>query len=103
VKNLFAADAFAGKCVLVTGSTSGIGEGTAKAFAAHGAHVMVSGRNCERGEAVLEEIRAGGGAAELMIGDVAEAAFCDKLINETVERLGRLDILFNNAGIAING
>ena len=103
VANLFAADAFAGKTVLVTGATSGIGEGTAKAFAAHGATVMLSGRNQERGAAVLEEIRAGGGTAELIIGDVAEASFCEHLIGETVERLGRLDILFNNAGIAING
>ena len=103
VKNLYAADAFAGKTVLVTGSTSGIGAGTAKAFAVHGAKVMVSGRNLERGEAVVADIRAAGGTAELIIGDVAEAEFCKTLIAETVARLGRLDILINNAGIAING
>jgi len=101
--NLFAADAFAGKAVLITGSTSGIGAGTAKAFAAHGARVMVSGRNRERGEAVLAEIAAAGGAAELIIGDVAEAEFCQQLVSETVARFGKLDILFNNAGIAIHG
>ena len=103
VKNLYAADAFAGNTVLVTGSTSGIGAGTAKAFAVHGAKVMVSGRNLERGEAVVADIRAAGGTVELIIGDVAEAEFCKTLIAETVARLGRLDILINNAGIAING
>jgi meso-butanediol dehydrogenase/(S,S)-butanediol dehydrogenase/diacetyl reductase len=101
--NLFAKDAFAGKSVLVTGSTSGIGEGTVKAFAAHGARVMVSGRNRERGEKVVGDIRAAGGEAELIIGDVAEAEFCEALIEDTVAQFGRLDILFNNAGIAING
>ncbi len=103
VEKLFAADAFAEKSVLVTGATSGIGEGTAKAFAAHGARVMVAGRNRERGEAVVAAIGAAGGAAELIIGDVAEAEFCETLIAETVARLGRLDILFNNAGIVIHG
>ena len=103
MEKLFAAEAFAGKSVLVTGSTSGIGEGTAKAFAAYGAKVMVSGRNRERGEAVVAEITAAGGSAELIIGDVADAEFCETLVAQTVERLGGLDILVNNAGIAIHG
>lgn len=103
MEKLFAAGAFAGKTVLVTGSTSGIGAGTAKAFATYGARVMVSGRNRERGEAVVAEISAAGGAAELIIGDVAEADFCETLVLETVKRFGRLDILVNNAGIAIQG
>ena len=103
MEKLFAAGAFAGKTVLVTGSTSGIGAGTAKAFAAFGAQVMVSGRNRERGEAVVAEISAGGGAAELIIGDVAEAEFCETLVVETIKKFGRLDVLVNNAGIAIQG
>ncbi len=103
MQKIFAPDTFAGKKVLVTGSTSGIGEGTAKAFAAHGAEVMVSGRNKERGEAVLAEITAAGGKGELIIGDVAQAEFCDSLVNDTVARFGRLDILVNNAGIVIQG
>lgn len=100
--SVFAADAFENKAVLVTGSTSGIGAGTARSFAAHGANVMVSGRNRERGEAVVAEIRQAGAAAELMIGDVADRTFCDRLVEETVTRFGRLDVLFNNAGIAKN-
>ena len=94
-----AADAFAGKAVLVTGATSGIGAGTAQAFAAHGAKVMINGRDQARGENVLAELRAAGGEGALMIGDVADPAFCDALVGETVSRFGALDVLFNNAGV----
>ncbi len=103
MQKIFASDAFAGQTVLITGSTSGIGAGAAKMFAAHGAQVMLSGRNRERGEAVLAEINAGGGTADLIIGDVAEAEFCASLVSDTVARFGKLDILVNNAGIVIQG
>lgn len=94
-----AADAFNGKSVVVTGATSGIGAGTALAFAAHGAKVMINGRDQARGEQVLQELRAAGGEGELMIGDVADSSFCDALVAETVSRFGALDVLFNNAGV----
>ncbi len=100
---LFAADAFAGKAVLITGATSGIGAGTAKEFAAHGAGVVVSGRDAERGGVVVAGIREAGGRAELIVGDVRNPDFCERLVGETVERLGRLDVLFNNAGILHDG
>ena len=100
---LFAEDAFAGKAVLVTGATSGIGARTAREFAAHGAGVVVSGRDGERGGAVVADILEAGGRAELVIGDITDAGFCDRLVAETVERLGRLDVLFNNAGIIHDG
>ena len=62
MSSVFANDAFAGKTVLVTGASSGIGEGTAKAFAAHGANVMINGRDAARGGAVLRcHRRASGG------------------------------------------
>ena len=103
VAKIFSPTAFSGKVVLVTGATSGIGAGTAKAFAAHGARVMLSGRDRARGEVVLAEIIALGGIAELITGDLAEAKFCQSLVENTVARLGGLDILFNNAGIVMHG
>jgi NAD(P)-dependent dehydrogenase (short-subunit alcohol dehydrogenase family) len=90
---------FAGKAVLVTGSTTGIGEACARAFAESGANVMVSGRHEARGRAVVEAIRGAGGRAEFSAADLRAAGACERLVDETVERLGGLDVLINNAGI----
>lgn len=92
-----------GKTGLVTGSTTGIGEATARAFAAAGANVMLHGRNQERGEQVLADVRAQGVEAELLIGDVADADFCQSLVDQCAERFGGVDILVNNAGILPEG
>jgi meso-butanediol dehydrogenase / (S,S)-butanediol dehydrogenase / diacetyl reductase len=90
---------FAGKVVLVTGSTTGIGEACARVFADSGAAVMVSGRDESRGRNVLEALRAAGGTAEFAAVDLRAAGACEGLVGETVRRLGRLDILVNNAGV----
>jgi meso-butanediol dehydrogenase/(S,S)-butanediol dehydrogenase/diacetyl reductase len=90
---------FAGKVVLVTGSTTGIGEACARVFAESGAAVMVSGRDEPRGRNVLEALRAAGGTAEFAAVDLRAAGACEGLVGETVRRLGRLDILVNNAGV----
>ena len=90
---------FAGKTVLVTGSTTGIGEACAQAFAESGANVMVSGRHELRGHAVVEAIRAKGGHAQFAAADLRAAGACDRLVADTIERWGGLDILVNNAGI----
>ena len=90
---------FAGKSVLVTGSTTGIGEACARVFAESGAKVMVSGRNEERGRAVALAIQAAGGSAQFVPVDLRAAGACERLIGNTIERLGGLDILVNNAGI----
>jgi meso-butanediol dehydrogenase / (S,S)-butanediol dehydrogenase / diacetyl reductase len=90
---------FAGKAVLVTGSTTGIGEACARAFAESGAKVMVSGRHEQRGRAVVDEIQAAGGSAQFTAVDLRAAGACERLVADTVERLGGLDVLVNNAGI----
>ena len=90
---------FAGKVVLVTGSTTGIGEACARVFAKSGAKVMVSGRNEERGRAVAKDIEASGGSAQFAAADLRAAGACERLIADTLEQLGGLDVLVNNAGI----
>ncbi len=90
---------FAGKVVLITGSTTGIGEACAHAFAESGAAVMVSGRDERRGSAVVDAIRASGGEAQFAAVDLRAAGACELLVEDTIERLRGLDILVNNAGI----
>jgi meso-butanediol dehydrogenase / (S,S)-butanediol dehydrogenase / diacetyl reductase len=90
---------FTGKVVLVTGSTTGIGEACARVFGESGAAVMVCGRNEPRGRKVVEAIRSAGGRAQFTAVDLRAAGACDRLVAETVARLGGLDVLVNNAGI----
>ena len=95
---------FDGKVVLVTGASSGIGEGTAIAFAEQGARVMVSGRNPERTEAVRAKseaaAEAAGGEARAVAADLTDPAACDALVEATLTAFGTLDVLVNNAGVA---
>jgi NAD(P)-dependent dehydrogenase (short-subunit alcohol dehydrogenase family) len=90
-----------GKTALVTGSTSNIGQAIAEAFAAEGAHVIVSGRNRERGARVVEGIRASGGRADFLVADLDGSKEASQgLADRARETLGgRIDILVNNAGI----
>ncbi|GHB76445.1 dehydrogenase [Streptomyces umbrinus] len=89
------------KTALVTGSTSNIGQAIAEAFAAEGAHVIVSGRNRERGTRVVEGIRASGGRADFLVADLDGSKEASQgLADRARETLGgRIDILVNNAGI----
>jgi NAD(P)-dependent dehydrogenase (short-subunit alcohol dehydrogenase family) len=88
-----------GKVGLVTGGTSGIGQDTAVLFAKAGAKVVVAGRREPEGEKTIELIRAAGGDGLFVKTDVSKAGEVDSLIRQVVERFGRLDIAFNNAGI----
>ena len=90
---------FSGKVALITGATTGIGEACAQVFAESGATVMVSGRHQQRGRAVVEAIRAAGGNAQFAAVDLRAAGACERLAADTIERLGGLDVLVNNAGI----
>ncbi|HWY22969.1 MAG TPA: SDR family NAD(P)-dependent oxidoreductase [Candidatus Acidoferrum sp.] len=87
------------KVALITGGTSGIGEATALLFAAEGATVAVTGRNEKRGAAVSERIAAAGGESIFLQADVSRAADCRRAVDETLRAFGRIDILFNNAGV----
>ena len=89
----------AGKVALITGGTSGIGRATAVLFAEEGARVIITGRNEERGREVVEEIRDAGGTAAFVRSDVRLIEDCSRAVEETLKLFGRLDVLFNNAGV----
>ena len=91
------------KVALITGGTSGIGEATARLFAVEGARVSFTGRRRERGEHIAAEIKASGGQALFVPGDVTDAADCEQAVAATLAAFGRIDILFNNAGIVPRG
>ena len=90
-------DRLKGKVAIVTGSTSGIGIGIAKLFAAEGAKVVICGRREAKGQAVVDEIVAAGGEASYHFMDITDVATTEKLIADTAEKYGKIDILVNNA------
>lgn len=90
---------FAGKVVLITGATSGIGEATARAFAAEGATVHFCGRREALGEQVAQSIRDAGGKATYQRADVRVEEEVKAFVDTCAADYGRIDIAFNNAGI----
>ncbi|WP_433334341.1 SDR family NAD(P)-dependent oxidoreductase [Spirillospora sp. CA-294931] len=90
---------FAGKTVLITGATSGIGKATASAMAREGARVMFCGRRDGLGRANEREIRAAGGEATFHRADVRVESQIAGLVDACVRRYGRIDVAVNNAGI----
>ena len=88
-----------GKVGLVTGGTAGIGRETAVLFAKAGAKVAVAGRREVEGNETIELIRAAGGDGLFVKTDVSKASEVEALIQRTIEKFGRLDVAFNNAGI----
>ncbi|MNM85044.1 2,5-dichloro-2,5-cyclohexadiene-1,4-diol dehydrogenase [compost metagenome] len=91
---------FKDKVVLVTGAASGIGEAVVRAFAREGARIMLADINAIQGQQVLASLETRGAEASFRAVDVTQAAQMRDLVAACVERWGRLDILFNNAGIS---
>jgi NAD(P)-dependent dehydrogenase (short-subunit alcohol dehydrogenase family) len=89
-----------GKVAVITGATSGIGEATARVFVREGARVVITGRSEQRGNALAAEL---GQAAIFQRADVMHEAQIAAVIDGAVERFGKLDCLFNNAGAATPG
>ena len=87
----------AGKAVLVTGATSGIGAQCARAFAREGAKLMLTGRNAERGDALAADLA--GSDACFVRSELGTSGAADVLVAECVDKLGRLDVLVNSAGV----
>src|SRR3982074_599070 len=84
---------------LITGGTSGIGEATAVVVSKEGAKIAITGRNQDRGAALVQQIKQQSRDALFIKADVSLAADCRRAVDETVHAFGRLDILFNNAGV----
>lgn len=90
---------FDGKVVIVTGGAHGIGEATALEFAKEGAQVAIADVNEEAGRRVESELNRLGPSGLLVVADVAKGAECSRVVSETVQAFGGVDVLFNNVGI----
>lgn len=94
---------YEGKTVLVTGSTDGLGRELARSFAAEGAHVIIHGRNAERGQALVDEITASGkGSARFVGADFSSMQAVREFADTIAADTPKLDLLVNNAGIGFN-
>ncbi|MCW3012407.1 MAG: hypothetical protein JWO90_2811 [Solirubrobacterales bacterium] len=92
-----------GTVALVTGASSGIGDATARELAAHGAAVALLARRADRLDALAEELRASGATALAIEADITDRAQAEAAVQRTVDELGRLDVVVNNAGVMLLG
>lgn len=92
---------FTDKVVIVTGAGSGIGRATAVAFAEEGAQVVVVDLSADAATDTCDFILQSGGKAMRLVADVADSGDCRMVARETTEAFGRIDVLFNNAGITV--
>jgi NAD(P)-dependent dehydrogenase (short-subunit alcohol dehydrogenase family) len=92
-----------GRTAIVTGATSGIGRATALLFAEEGADVVITGRRSEHGQRVVDAITQAGARGVFVQADHSRAEDCSRVLERTLAEFGRVDILFNNAGIVTHG
>lgn len=92
-------DNISGKVLVITGASSGMGEATARDLAAMGAKVVLGARRADRLDTLVKEITEAGGEAVAVATDVTKLDDVQKLVNTAKETFGRVDVLFNNAGL----
>jgi len=92
-------DNITGKVIVITGASSGMGEATARDLAAKGAKVALGARRAERLDAIVRDITEAGGQAVAVATDVAKLDEVRKLVDSAKEAFGRVDVIFNNAGL----
>jgi meso-butanediol dehydrogenase/(S,S)-butanediol dehydrogenase/diacetyl reductase len=92
-----------GSVAIITGATSGIGKATALLFAEEGAGVVITGRRAALGKRLEQEINQSSGHCVFIQADHTRAEDCVRVVDETLATFGRIDILFNNAGIVTGG
>jgi 2-deoxy-D-gluconate 3-dehydrogenase len=90
-----------GKTALVTGGNGGIGLGMAQGLAQAGAKIAIVGRDKAKNEAALKELAKSGGESISLVADLKDEAACRAMVDEAARRMGRLDILINNAGMNV--
>src|SRR2546426_1569622 len=88
-----------GKVVVITGASSGLGEATARLLSARGATVVLGARRVERLQALADELTRSGGKALVVTTDVTHVEQAKKLVDEAVQKFGRIDVMINNAGL----
>src|SRR5262245_20272399 len=93
----------ADKVAIITGATSGIGKATARLFSQEGADLIITGRRAELGQSLEQELRGLGTRCLFVEADHSQAADCSRVVERTLSEFGRVDILFNNAGIVTSG
>jgi NADP-dependent 3-hydroxy acid dehydrogenase YdfG len=88
-----------GKIIVITGASSGLGEATARLLSAQGASVVLGARRIDRLQALADELTRGGGKALTVKTDVTHYAQVKNLVDTTVQKFGRIDVMINNAGL----
>jgi meso-butanediol dehydrogenase/(S,S)-butanediol dehydrogenase/diacetyl reductase len=92
-----------GKVAIITGGTSGIGEATATLFAAEGADVIITGRRAWLGDKIVKALRRHGVRGAFVEADHTKLEDCQRTVDDSIQQFGRIDILFNNAGVVMGG